>query len=400
VGRHIGGRARHTFRQVLVTAELALAFVLVLGAGLLGRSFLRLTGVDPGYDPHNVLTMGVYLYSQRYQKSAEAELGMYDQVKQRLLAMPGVESVGMTSTILLDGFDTRSVHIQDHPLANPADSPHADTYSVTPDYFRVLRIPLRRGRFFTDADRQGAPNVALISESCARTLFPDRDPIGVHVQFGGLDPKRWAMIVGIVGDIRQYGLDEPSRMEAYLPQAQNVNFAYSLLMRTTGDPARYENPVRAAFAAVDPTQPVYHVRSLESLLDETLSARAFTLVLLAVFGALALALGAIGIYGVFSYSVTARTREVGIRMALGAGRREVLSMVLRQGASLVATGLAIGLGTSMLLVRFLTSLLYETRPADPVTFAGAAGGLAAVALVATYIPAKRATQIDPMTALR
>ena len=398
-GRNTGGRARQTFRRVLVTAELALAFVLVMGAGLLGRSFLRLTGVDPGYDPHNVLTMGVNVYSQRYRK-AEAELGMYEQVKQRLLAIPGVESVGMTSTIPLDGFDTRSVHIEDRPSANIADDPQADTYSVTPDYFRVLRIPLKRGRFFTDADRAGAPNVALISESCARTLFRDRDPIGVHVQFGGLDQKRWTTIVGVVGDIHQYGLEEPSRMEAYVPQAQNVNFGYSLLMRTAGDPSRYAGAVRAAFAAVDPTQPIFHVKPLEAYLDDTLATRAFTLVLLTSFGTLALALAAVGIYGVFSYAVTARTREVGIRMALGAGRREVLSLVLRQGLTLVSAGLAIGLAVSMLLVRFLDALLYETRPADPMTFLGAAGGLAMIALLATYIPARRATRIDPMTALR
>jgi putative ABC transport system permease protein len=399
VGRNTGGRTRHTFRRVLVTAELALAFVLVMAAGLLGRSFLRLTGVNPGYDPHNVLTMGVYVYSQRYQKPA-VELNFYEQVKARLLAMPGVESVGMTSTLLLDGFDRRAVHIQERPVANPADAPAADTYSVTPDYFRVLRIPLRRGRMFTGADREGAPYVALISESCAKTLFAGADPIGMHLAFGGRDNPRWATIVGIVGDVRQYGLDQPSNMETYLPQAQNVNFAYTLLMRTAGDPAKYANAVRAAFTAVDPTQPIYHVQTLESYLDDTLATRAFTLVLLAAFGALALALAAVGIYGVFSYAVTARTREVGIRMALGAGRRDVLSMVLRQGLSLVGAGLSIGLVVSMLLVRFLAALLYETRPADPVTFAGAAGGLALIALVATYIPARRATQIDPMTALR
>ncbi len=398
-GRNTGGRGRQRFRQVLVTVELSLAFVLVMGAALLGRSFLRLTGVNPGYDPHHVLTMGVYLYSQRYQKP-EVELSHYRQVRERLLAIPGVESVGMTSTIPLAGYDTRGVHIQDRPLANRADSPSADTYSVTPDYFRVLRIPLKRGRLFTDADRAGAPNVALISESLAKALFRDRDPLGKHVQFGGLDEKRWAEIVGIVGDVRQYGLDQPSRMEAYLPQAQNVNFAYSLLMRTTGDPARYEGAVRAAFAAVDPTQPIFQVQPLEAYLDDTLATRAFTLVLLASFGALALALAAVGIYGLFSYAVTARTREVGIRMALGAGRREVLGMVLRQGLTLVAAGLAVGVCGSLVLVRFLAALLYETRPADPMAFVEAAGGLAVIAVLATLIPARRATKIDPMTALR
>jgi putative ABC transport system permease protein len=399
MGRTTGGRSRHMFRKVLVVAELALAFVLVMGAGLLGRSFLRLTGVNPGYDPHNVLTMGVYVYGPRY-RIPQNELNFYQQVKQRLLAMPGVESVGMTSTILLAGMDRRSVHIQERPLANPAEAPAADTYSVSPDYFRVLRIPLKRGRLFTDADREGAPDVALVSESCARALFPNVDPLTQHVEFGGRENRHWATIVGIVGDVRQYGLDQPSNMEVYLPQAQNVAFAYTMLMRTTGDPGRYQNAVRAAFAETDPTQPIYRIQTLEGYLSDTLATRTFTLALLGLFSALALALAAVGIYGVFSYAVSARTREVGIRMALGAGSREVLSMVLRQGLSLVAAGLAMGVGVSLLLVRFLGTLLYETGPADPVTLAAAALGLSAIAILATYIPARRATRIDPMLALR
>jgi putative ABC transport system permease protein len=306
----------------------------------------------------------------------------------------------MTSTLLLSGFDRRSVHIQDRPLANPAEAPSADTYSVSPDYFRVLRIPLKRGRFFSDADREGAPDVALISESCARTLFADRDAIGKHVEFGGRDNKRWATIVGIVGDVRQHGLDQPSNMEVYLAQAQNVNFGYTLLMRTTGDAARLEKSVRAVFTAVDPTQPIYRLQPLEAYLADTLGTRTFTLVLLSVFGGLALALAAVGIYGAFSYAVSARTREVGIRMALGAGRRDVLTMVLRQGLGLIGAGLGIGMCVSLVLARFLAKLLYETGPSDPVTFVGAAAGLSAIAMLATYLPARRATRIDPMTALR
>ena len=398
-GRTTGGRSRHRLRQMLVVAELALAFVLVIGAGLLGRSFLRLTGVDPGYDPHHVLTMGVYVYSQRYGK-AEAELNLYRQVEQRLLALPGVESVGMTSTLLLDGFDKRGVHIKERPRANPADGPSADMYSVSPEYFRVMRIPLKRGRPFTDADRGGAPLVAIISESAARSLFPDVDPLTQHVVFGGRDEKRWASIVGIVGDVRQHGLDQGSEMEVYLPQAQNVNFAYTMLMRTKGDPAGYENAVRAAFAAVDASQPLSRIKPLDAFLADTLATRTFTLVLLMLFGSLALVLAAIGIYGVFAYSVMARQREVGIRMALGAAQRDVLRMVLRQGLALAGTGLAIGIAAAIGLSRFLSTLLYQVEPADPVTFASAAAGLTAIALAATYVPARRAARIDPMAALR
>jgi putative ABC transport system permease protein len=395
-GRGTDGRARLTMRSVLVAAQLALAFVLVMGAGLLGKSFLRLTGVDPGYDPHNVLTLGVYAYGQRYQKP-EAELNLYAQVKERLRATPGVESVGMSSVLPMGSFDRRGFHIQERPLANPADAPSADTYSVSPDYFRVMRIPLKRGRFFTDADRQGGPLVALISESCARSQFANTDPIGQHIQLGGKD---WLTIVGIVGDVRQYGLDRPSNMEAYLAQAQNLNFGYNMVLRTTVEPQRLEKAVRSAFLEADATQPVFQVRPMDAYLSDSLAARTFTLSLLGLFGALALALAAIGIYGVISYAVSARTREVGIRMALGAGRREVLSMVLRQGVSLIVLGIVCGLAASMALSRFLSTLLFEVRPTDPATYGLAALGLSAVALLATYVPARRATRIDPMAALR
>ncbi len=398
--RSTEGRPRRAFRNLLVTAELALAFLLVMGAGLLAKSFLRLTGVDPGYDPHHVLTLGTYVYGERYQKPA-AELNFYSQVMDRLRATPSVESVAMTSTLPLGSFDRRGFHIQDRGLANESDAPAADTYSVSPDYFRVMRIPLKRGRLFTGADRQGTPRVALISESCARSQFPHRDPIGRHIQLGGRnDDKEWLTVVGVVGDVRQYGLDRPPLMEAYIAQAQDVSFGYNMVVRTTVDPERLQNAVRDAFLAVDRTQPVYRVRPLEAYVSDTLAARTFTLALLGLFGALALALAAIGVYGVISYSVSQRTCEMGIRMALGAGRHDVLFMMLRQGMALVGAGIVVGIGASMALTRFLSLLLYEVRPTDAAMYAASALGLAAVALLAAYVPARRATQIDPMAALR
>jgi putative ABC transport system permease protein len=395
-GRGTDGRARLTLRSVLVAAELALAFVLVMGVGLLGKSFIRLTGVNPGYDAHNVLSFGVYAYGQRYQKP-EAELNFYREVEDRLLAMPGVESVGMASVLPMGSFDRRGLHIQERPLANPADAPAADTYSASPDYFHVMRIPLKRGRSFTEADRLGTLRVALISESCARSQFAGTDPIGKHIQLGGRD---WLTIVGVVGDVRQYGLDRPSNMEAYVAQAQDLNFTYNMVIRTSVAPGSLEGAVRSAFLAVDPTQPIFHVRPLADYLSDSLAARTLTLALLGLFGALALALAAIGIYGVISYAVSARTREIGIRMALGAGRREVLRMMLLQGLALSAAGIACGLGASLALARFLAALLYEVQPTDPVMYAMAALGLAAVACLATLAPLSRATRIDPMTALR
>ena len=401
VGRSTEGRARITYRNLLVTVELALAFVLAMGAGLLSKSLVRLLNVDPGYDPHNVLTAGVYVYGDRYHDKPGAELNYYEQAMQRLRSTPGIESVAMASNLPLLTFDRSAFHIQDHPLANDADAPDLDRYSVSPDYFQVLDIPLKRGRLFTDGDRKGTPLVALISESCARTLFPNQDPIGKHIQVGGRhDDKEWMTIVGVVGDVQQYGLDQPSNMAAYIPLAQDLSFAYNVAVRTTGDPRRMEQTVRQAFLSADNTQPVFHVRPLEDYVAESLAARRFTLMLLGLFGGLALALASVGIYGVISYTVSLRTREFGIRMALGAARKDVLQMVLRQGLKLAATGLVLGIVASVVFTRFLTALLFQVKPADTMTTVAVLLMLAAVALLANYLPAHRASHVDPNVALR
>ena len=401
VGRSTEGRARFAYRNLLVTVELALAFVLAMGAGLLSKSLVRLLNVDPGYDPHNVLTAGVYVYGDRYHDKPEAELNYYEQAMQRLRSTPGIESVAMASNLPLLTFDRSAFHIQDHPLANDADAPDVDRYSVSPDYFQVLDIPLKRGRLFTDGDRKGTPLVALISESCARTLFPNQDPIGKHIQIGGRhDDKEWITIVGVVGDVQQYGLDQPSNMAAYIPLAQDLSFGYNVAVRTTGDPRRMEQTVRQAFLSADNTQPVFHVRPLEDYVAESLAARRFTLMLLGLFGGLALVLAAVGIYGVISYAVSLRTREFGIRMALGAARKDVLQMVLRQGLKLAATGLVLGIVASVVFTRFLTALLFQVKPADMMTTLTVLLMLAAVALLANYLPAHRASHVDPNVALR
>ena len=401
VGRSTEGRARFAYRNLLVTVELALAFVLAMGAGLLSKSLVRLLNVDPGYDPHNVLTAGVYVYGDRYHDKPGAELNYYEQAMQRLRSTPGIESVAMASNLPLLTFDRSAFHTQEHPLANDADAPDVDRYSVSPDYFQVLDIPLKRGRLFTDGDRKGTPLVALISESCARTLFPNQDPIGKHIQIGGRhDDKEWMTIVGVVGDVQQYGLDQPSNMAAYIPLAQDLSFGYNVAVRTTGDPRRMEQTVRQAFLSADNTQPVFHVRPLEDYVAESLAARRFTLTLLGLFGGLALVLAAVGIYGVISYAVSLRTREFGIRMALGAARKDVLQMVLRQGLKLAATGLVLGIVASVVFTRFLTALLFQVKPADTMTTVAVLLMLAAVALLANYLPAHRASHVDPNVALR
>ena len=368
---------------------------------MLGKSLLRLLNVNPGYDPHHVLTAEVYVYGARYDKKPQVELNFYEQAMQRLRATPGIEGVAMVSTLPLASFDRRAFHLQDRPLANESDAPSPDTYSVSPDYFHVMRIPLKRGRLFTDADRAGAPGVALISESCARAVFPNEDPIGRHIQLGGRhDDKPWLTIVGIVGDVRQYGFDRPSNMEAYIAQAQDMDFGYNVVVRTQGDPRRFEQTVRQAFLSVDNTQPIDQLRPLEDYVAESQAARRFTLMLLGLFGGLALLLAAVGIYGVISYAVSSRTRELGIRMALGAERKDVVAMVLREGFTLVGIGLAIGFAASFLLTRFLASLLFQVRPGDFATLSLVTVTLAGIALLANYLPARRASRVDPMVALR
>jgi putative ABC transport system permease protein len=320
---------------------------------------------------------------------------------QRLRATPGIEGVAMVSTLPLASSDRYGFHIQDHPLANESEAPSADTYSVTPDYFHVMKIPLKRGRLFTAEDRSGAPEVALISESCAGALFPNQDPIGKHIQLGAREnDKPWMAIVGIVGDVRQYGFDQPSKMEAYVPLAQNNKFAFNLVARTDGDPLRFEQTVRQAFLSVDNTQPLYQVRPLEDYVAESQAARRFTLTLLGLFGGLALVLAAVGIYGVISYAVSVRTRELGIRIALGAGRNDVVVMVLRQGLALVGTGLICGFVCSLLLTRFLSSLLFQVHPIDLASAATVTLTLSTVALLANYLPARKASAVDPIVALR
>jgi putative ABC transport system permease protein len=398
--RATDSRSHNTYRSALVVVEMALAFALLAGASLLGKSLLRLLNVDPGYDPHNVLTAGVYPYGPRY-KDPQAELAYYDQAMQRLRATPGIEGAAMVSVLPMASSDRRGLHVQDRPLQNESESPSPDTYAVSPDYFSVMRIPLRRGRSIANTDRMGTPGVALISESCARAVFGEEDPIGRHIQLGGRDDsKPWLTVVGIVGDVRQYGLDQPSRMEAYVAEAQDINFGFNLVTRTQGDPKLMEGEVRRAFLAVDPSLPVHHVRPLQDYVAQSLATRQYTLLLLGLFGALAILLAAVGLYGVISYTVTLRTRELGIRMALGAARRDVQRMVLRQGLGIVAVGLLCGMGISFLLAQFLSSLLFQVRPIDLGLALLDAVALSLVALLANYLPARRASRVDPMEALR
>ncbi len=400
-GKATGNRSRFNLRSLLITAELALSFVLIAGAGLMAKSYLRLTEVSLGFDPRHILTLSSSIWGRRYDSDA-AMLNYYEQALNRLHAIPGVEGAAWTSRLPLDSADLQRLRIEGHHAPSEAEAPLAETYSVSADYFQVMKIALMRGRWFTTHDRFDTPRVAVISENCARTQFPSEDPIGKRIRLAGSDSTNpWATIVGVVGDIRQYGLDRAPNMEVYMAQSQDVIIGYyRLVARTAGAPLGREQQIRAALVSVDSLMPVYHVKALDDYLAGTLAPRMVTLALLGLFSALALMLAAVGVYGVISHVATQRTREVGIRMALGAERRDVLILVLRQGLASAGIGLVVGFLLSRVTLRLLQSLLFEVRPDDWASSAAAMAVLASVALAATYLPAHRSASLDPMIALR
>ncbi len=389
-----GGRSARRMRHALVVAEIASAFVLAIGAGLLGRSLDRLLRVDAGYDPHDVLTMTTFVYDDTLEK----KLQHYERIVERVRRVPGVRDAAMISTVPLSSPQQSSVHVEGGWLPNGAEAPVIDSYFATPDYFRVMKIPLRRGRFFSGQDGPNAPPVAIISESCARLLFPNQDPIGRRIGLGR--PGEWAVIVGIAGDVRQHGMDQGPSAGVYCPQAQHADFYYRLLVRTSGDPWRFYTAVRAALREIDPTQAFFHVQPMDDYVAKSLAGRFFALSLIGLLGVLALALAAVGIYGVISYSVSLRTQELGIRMALGADRAAVLGLVMRDLLAMLGSGLAIGFVASSALTRFLAYLLYSVDTSDSVATVTAALMLTCVALAAAFVPCRRAAAVDPWIALR
>jgi putative ABC transport system permease protein len=395
-GVDAAGRTHNGLRNGLAVTEIALAFVLAVGAGLMARTFWRLMSVDAGYDPRRVLTLITNVSSPRYEGNL---IGYYRDALDRLRAVPGIEGVAMSSLIPMDYTQRRQFYRADRPLVNDGDAPFADEFSVSTDYFRVMRIPLKLGRLFTEQDTAATPRVALIGESCARSQFRGEDPIGKHIRLEGrAGTAPW---MTVVGDVRQDGLDHATDMQVYMALNQEAIIGYYRMMaRTAGEPMLLERAVRSAFQAVDAGSPVYHVKSLEAYFSGRLADRTFALALFGLLGGLSLVLATVGIYGVISYSVGQRTREIGIRMALGAARREVLTLIVRQALPLIGAGLGIGLAASLVLTRWLATLLFEVAPADPVTSVAVAVLLASVALAATAIPARRAASLDPMAALR
>jgi len=396
------GRAQlRGLRDALVVMDLALAFVLVVAAGLLGRSLQNLRTVDSGFNPHHVLTLTPAITANGPYATREGRLQYYRQLIEKVQAVPGVTGVGMVSNVPLSHLEPMLLRIEGQPSPRDAEAPTADVFWVSPDYCRVLQIPLKRGRFLTDQDGVTAPPAVIVSESFAQARFGGMDPIGHRIRLGSQqDLGPWLVIVGIVGDVRNDALDRAPRDALYQPQAMNPFHYTRLVARTAGDPWRFERAVRAAIRDADPAQTVFHVQPMDDYIASSLADRSFALGLIALFGVLGMLLSAIGIYGLMSYSVVQRTPEIGVRAALGASRAHVVALVLRQGMTLTGMGLGLGLLVALGVTRLLAIFLFGVRPSDPSTLAATVGVLACVAAVACYVPARTAARIEPLAALR
>ncbi|HXX22713.1 MAG TPA: ABC transporter permease [Terriglobia bacterium] len=394
------GVQRHRLRSVLVVSEFALALILLAGAGLMIRTLILMRRVDLGFNPHNVLTMTVPLLGPRYQEQrAQAEL--FTALLERVKTLPGVQWASVSRGLPVEDWNGWGFVTEDNP-SPPANEEPDGNYQVTgPDYFRAMGIPLREGRFFTAQDTQQAMRVVIVNEELARTQWPAKDPVGRRLRVN-MSGKPWLTVIGVVGNVRTEWPMPQFRQELYLPYTQYPwDLApRHLIVRTAVNPAAMAAAVRREVAALDKDQPVSDVRTLEDVVAEAVGPQRFAMMLLGSFAALAVVLASVGIYGVMAYSVSQRTHEIGIRMALGAQRGNVLSMVVGEALVLALIGAGLGLAGAWGLTRLLSSLLYNVRPTDPLTFALVPLLLVGVSAFASYIPARRATRVDPIVALR
>ncbi len=400
-----GGRsstvgARQRFRGALVVTEIALAVVLLVGAGLMMKSLLRLLKVDVGFNPQNVLTMTVALPAAKYIEP-NRRIIFQEQLKQRITALPGVEGASVVNILPLVGGNTTRFIVEGDPVPPPGQEIEANIRVTGAEYFQTLGIPLINGRFFDERDKAGAPGVVAINKTVADRVFAGRNPIGQRIKYAGINSEP-DLVVGVVGDVKTTGLDELIKPVLYYPYQQSPSMTTNLVVRTTANPASLVNAIRNECRTLESDVAVFGVRTFEEMIYEAPAAfiRRFPAYLIGIFAVIALLLATVGIYGVVSYTVSQQTHDIGVRMALGARAEDILKMVLKQGFTLALSGLGLGVLGALALTRLLGSLLYEVQPADPMILLAVAGLLAAVALVACYIPARRATRVDPMIALR
>jgi putative ABC transport system permease protein len=403
----VGGESRGPLRgggarSVLAVSEITLALVLLAGAGLLLKSFYHLSDVDLGFNPERLMTTRLSLAESLYRTSAR-RVDFYQDVLRRASALPGVRSAAFTSGLPLSGSPWSEIALrakEKNPAAPSSPEGRGALYSqVSPDYFRAMGIPLLAGRFFDDADGAGAPKVAIVSESLARTFWPGESPLGKHLSFD-VEKLEWLEVVGVVGEAKRSSLAENRSQAIYLPLWQSASPGVSLLVRTAGDPTLMVSALRQAVAQVDRNEPLSEFLTMDQRISRSLAPQRFRTALLAIFAGLALVLGGAGIYGVMSYWAAQRTHEIGVRLALGARPRDALSLVLGQGLRLAVAGVVLGLAGSLAFSRLLANLLYGVSAFDVPTFAAVSVLLVGVALLASYIPARRATRVDPMMALR
>jgi putative ABC transport system permease protein len=395
-GRSVGeGVQRNITRSILIVAESAVAVILLIGAGLLIRSLVKLQHTSPGFDSNNVLTMRLDLPDIKYP-SEEKTTSFFQQLETRIGGLPGVESTGMITELPLSGQPNDIPYYVD---GRPPESQSlgGDFRFVNTQYFQSLRIPLLRGRNFTEAEVLKSEKVIIISDLLAKEAFPNEDPLG-HRLAMGMGDLGFFEIVGVVGDIRHRELESEPIPTMYMPSLRR-NWM-NLVIRAQGDPGYLAAAVRKEVKGIDPDQPVASVKPMDEWLAISVSSHRYRTLLLALFAVIALILASTGIYGVMAYSVTQRTHEIGVRMALGARRFDVLKLVVQQGMLLVVIGLVLGIFGAIALTRVMSSVLYEITPKDPVTFVAVAIFLPVVALIACYIPARRATKVDPLVALR